>query len=167
MATVLFCTKNDIVRQAPYLDGNIDSDKIVPSLHLAQVHSLKQIIGTDLYNKLSSDISASSLTGNYLTLLKNYIKPILIHLALAEFLRSAPFTVSNKGVYKRTSENSSEISSEELLSLVQIERDRAQNYTSRFLDHMSFNQSNYPEWSSNTNEDISPSYESFGTDWVL
>ena len=52
--------------------------------------------------------------------------------------------------------------------LIQMEKDRAESYTQRFLDHMSFNASaSYPEWFSNSNEDVSPQYESFNTDWVL
>ena len=76
--------------------------------------------------------------------------------------------VSNKGIYKHTSENSSEATSEEVKELVQIERDRAESYTERFLDHMSqYASSNFPEWFSNSGEDVSPNYESYVIDWVL
>ena len=53
MADVLFVSKEDIIRKSPYVDGNLDADKIIPALHLAQVQYLKEITGTDLYNKLS------------------------------------------------------------------------------------------------------------------
>lgn len=168
MATVLFCSKNDIVRKSPILDSTIDSDKLVPALHLAQTQYLREIIGTDLYNKFASDIAADSLTNPYLDLLNNFVKPILIHLCLSEFLKTAAYTISNKGVFKHTSENASEPSAEEIKDLVQIERQRAESYTERFLDHMAFNaSSNFPEWFSNSNEDVSPSYESYKIDWVL
>ena len=52
--------------------------------------------------------------------------------------------------------------------IVQNERDTAQNYTERFLDHMAFYASaNFPEWYSNSNDDVSPLHESFKIDWVL
>jgi hypothetical protein len=71
-------------------------------------------------------------------------------------------------VFKHTSENASETSAEEIKDLVQIERQRAESYTERFLDHMAFNAStNFPEWFSNSNEDMSPNYESYKIDWVL
>jgi flagellar motor switch protein FliG len=168
MATVLFCSKNDIVRKSPILDSTIDSDKLVPALHLAQTQYLREIIGTDLYNKLAADIAGSSLSNPYLDLLNNFVKPILIHLTLSEFLKTAAYTISNKGVFKHTSENASETSAEEIKDLVQIERQRAESYTERFLDHMAFNAStNFPEWFSNSNEDMSPNYESYKIDWVL
>ena len=144
MADVLFVSKEDIIRKSPYVDGNLDADKIIPALHLAQVQYLKEITGTDLYNKLSSDVSAFVLSGttipaNYKNLLDDYIKPILIHLTLAEFLKSASITVSNKGVFKHQSENSTSLTDKELKELIQVERDRAESYTERFIDHMLFN----------------------------
>lgn len=168
MPTVLFCSKNDIVRNSPIIDTNIDSDRLVPALHLAQTQYLREIIGTDLYNKLAADIESNTLVNPYLDLLKNHIKPILIHLTISEFLKTAAFQVTNKGVSKGVSENSSEATSEEIKDLVQVERDRAESYTERFLDHMAFNaSSDFPEWFSNSNEDVSPNYEGHKIDWIL
>ena len=100
MADVLFCSKDDIVRKSTMLDGNIDSDKIIPALHLAQTQYLREIIGTDLYNKFSSDITAlinsgTTFPADYKNLLDDFVKPILIHLTIHEFLKTACVTVSN------------------------------------------------------------------------
>ena len=171
MAEVLFVSKEDIVRRSPIMDGNIDSSKIIPALHLSQTQYLREIIGTDLYNYYVTAITAlpgTPIPTNHKNLLNDFIKPILIHLTTAEFLKSAAYTVSNGGVFKRTSENSSEPSLSEVKELIQVERDRAQSYTERFLDHMAFNASaNFPEWYSNSNDDVSPNYESYNIDFVL
>tara|TARA_R110002012_G_scaffold157781_1_gene319025 strand:+ start:375 stop:896 length:522 start_codon:yes stop_codon:yes gene_type:complete len=173
MAEVLFCTKEDIVRRSPILDGNIDADKIIPALHLSQTQYLREIIGTELYDKYVTDITALVNNGTvipaaYKSLLDDYIKPILIHLCTAEFLKTGAITVSNKGIYMHNSENSSNVTSQEIKEIVQIERDRAESYTQRFLDYMSFNAAgSYPEWFSNSNADVSPNYESYTIDWVL
>ena len=50
MAEVLFCSKEDIVRRSPIIDGNIDADRLTPALHLSQTQNLRQTIGTDLYD---------------------------------------------------------------------------------------------------------------------
>jgi hypothetical protein len=173
MAEVLFCTKQDIVRRSPIIDGNLDSDRLTPALHLSQTQYLREIIGTDLYNYYVNAITAligqgTAIPTNHANLLENFIKPILIHLTISEYLKSGAYMVSNKGIYKHTSENSSEATSEEVKELVQIERDRAESYTERFLDHMSqYASANFPEWFSNSGEDISPNYESYSIDWVL
>ena len=75
---------------------------------------------------------------------------------------------SNKGVYKHTSEASSDVTQSELKELIQVARDRAESYTQRFLDYMAFNAAgSFPEWFSNSNADVSPSHESYNIDWVL
>ena len=173
MADILFCSKDDIIRRSPILDGNLDGDKIIPALHLSQVQYLKEIIGSDLYQYYVDAIAAlvangTQIPADYKALLDDYIQPILIHLATSEFLKTASISVSNKGVYKHSSENSSEISLDEMKDIVQIERDRAESYTQRFLDHMAFNASSkFPEWYSNSNDEISPKYESYSIGWVL
>jgi len=173
MAEVLFCSFDDIVRRSPIIDGNLDPDKLTPALHLAQTQYLREIIGTDLYNYYVTAITAlinvgTAIPTNHANLLDSFIKPILIHLATSEYLKSGAYLVSNKGIFKHISENSSDASPQEIKELIQVERDRAQSYTERFLDHMAFNASaNFPEWFSNSNEDVSPNYESYTIDWVL
>ena len=173
MAEVLFCSFEDIVRRSPIIDGNLDADKLTPALHLAQTQYLREIIGTDLYNYYVNAITAligagTAIPTNHAELLNLYIKPILIHLATSEYLKSGAYLVSNKGIFKHISENSTDASPEEDKELIQVERDRAQSYTERLLTHMAFNASSkYPEWFSNTNEDQSPNYESYNIDWVI
>ena len=77
MADVLFCSKDDVVRKSTILSGSIDSDKIIPAMHLAQTQYLREIIGTDLYNKFSSDITAlinsgSTFPADYKNLLDDF-----------------------------------------------------------------------------------------------
>lgn len=172
MADVLFCSKEDVVRKSTMLSGSIDSDSLVPAMHLAQTQYLREIIGTDLYNKFSADITAlinsgTTFPATYKALLDDFIKPILVHLTVHEFLKTAHVTVSNKGVFKHTSENATDVNQSELKELIQVARDRAESYTQRFLDYMAFNSSGFPEWRSNSNGDVSPNYESYSIDWVL
>ena len=87
MAEVLFISKEDIIRRSPIMDGNIDSDKIIPALHLSQTQYLREIIGTDLYNYYVAAITAlinsgTTIPTNHKNLLDNFIKPILIWLLL-------------------------------------------------------------------------------------
>ena len=172
MADVLFCSKEDVVRKSTMLSGSIDADSLIPAMHLAQTQYLREIIGTDLYNKFATDITALINSGTtfpaaYKALLDDYVKPILVHLTVHEFLKTAHVTVSNKGVFNHTSENATDVSESELKDLIQVARDRSESYTQRFLDYMAFNSSGFPEWRSNSNGDVSPNYESYTIDWVL
>jgi hypothetical protein len=172
MADVLFLSKEDVVRKSTMLSGSIDADSLIPAMHLAQTQYLREIIGTDLYNKFAADITAlinsgTTFPATYKALLDDYIKPILVHLTVHEYLKTAHVTVSNKGIFKHTSENASDVTQSELKELIQVARDRAESYTQRFLDYMAFNSNGFPEWRSNSNGDVSPNYESYTIDWVI
>ena len=66
MATTLFITRTDLV-QNTILDGNVDTDKFIQFIKIAQEIHIKNYIGSDLYNAIVSKINGSSLTGAYLT----------------------------------------------------------------------------------------------------
>ena len=155
MATALFITKEDLVRQTQ-LSGNIDFDKIVHFIKIAQDIHIHQLLGSRLYNKLQSDIIGGSLLGDYKTLVEEYIKPILTQYTFLEYLPFAQYTVSNKGVFKSTSENSSQPSVEEIDMMKDKTRDTAQQYARRLVDYLDFNPTKYPEYLTNNNEEIHP-----------
>ena len=167
MADALFITRKDLVKFSS-LNGNVDTDKFLQYIKIAQDIHIQNYLGTDLYNKIQSDIEGSTLTGDYLSLVNDYIKPMLIHWALVEYLPFAAYTIANNGVYKHNSENAENVSKEEIDFLIEKERTTAQYYTERFIDYMSFNASNkFPEYYTNNNEDIYPDKDANFGGWVL
>lgn len=166
MATALFIKRQDLVKNS-ILDGNVDTDKFIQYIKIAQEIHIRNYLGTDLYNKISADIIASTLTGDYLELVNTYIQPMLIHYAMVDYLPFAAYQIKNGGVYKHRSENGDTATKEEIDFLVQKERDIAEYYTRRFVDYMSFNQESFPEYYSNTNDDIHPDTNATFNGWVL
>lgn len=167
MATALFIKRQDLVKNTA-LSGNVDTDKFIQFIKLAQEIHVRNYLGTDLYDKISSDIIADTLTGDYLNLVNDYIQPMLIHFAMSEYLPFAAYSVANGGVFKHTSENSQLPEKEEIDQLTAKERDYAEYYTNRFIDYMSFNaQSKFPEYYSNNNEDIYPDKDALFNGWQL
>ena len=166
MATALFIKREDIVRNT-VISGNVDTDKFIQFIKIAQEIHIQNYTGTKLYDKISADIIANTLAGNYLSLVTDYLQPMLIHFAMTEYLPFAAFTVANGGVYKHTSENATNAEKIEVDYLVEKERTIAKYYTERFIDYMSFNQSLFPEYNANVNEDIYPDRDSRPASWVL
>lgn len=166
MAKALFITRTDLVRNT-IIDGNVDTDKFIQFIKIAQEIHVRNFLGTDLYNKISNDIENSQLTGDYLTLKNDYIVPMLIHYAMVDYLPFAAYQVKNGGVFKHTSENSTSVEKSEVDYLVNKERDFAEYYTRRFIDYMSFNNSKFPEYNSNNNDDIYPDKDATFNGWVL
>lgn len=162
----LFVTLDDI-KKFTALNGNIDPDKLIQFVSIAQDIHIQNYLGTDLYNKINTDIIATNLTGDYLTLVNNYVKPMVIHWAMVEYLPFAAYTIANKGVYKHGSENGETIDKSEVDYLVEKQRDIAEHYTQRFIDYMCFNSATYPEYNTNSNGDVNPSKDNFFSGWVL
>lgn len=166
MAEALFITREDIVKFTA-LNGNVDTDKFIQFVKIAQDIHIQNYLGTKLFQKLQADIIAGTLTGNYQTLVVTYVKPMLIHWAMVEYLPFAAYTIANKGVYKHSSENSENVDKNEIDYLLEKERNIAQNYTQRFIDYMSFNQQLFPEYRSNKNNDVFPDSMNNYTGWYI
>jgi hypothetical protein len=86
---------------------------------------------------------------------------------MVEYLPFAAYNIANKGVYKHTAENSDSVEKTEVDYLVEKERDIAQHYTQRFLDHMSNNSADYPEYNTTSGEDMYPNKNNFFKGWYL
>lgn len=247
MAEALLISRNDLVKFTA-LNGNVDTDKFIQFIKIAQDIHLLNYLGTDLLEKLKADVinttsnlgvtttatitaggtgyvtannvattggTGTGLTfdivavagvvisatinngglgylvtdvvtlvgGNadcdltvdgideiqqpYLNLLTTFVKPMLIHWAMVEYLPFAAYTIANKGVYKHSSENSTNVEKNEVDFLVEKERMIAQNYTERFISFIIFNNSIFPEYTSNSNGDVYPSTQNNYTGWYI
>ena len=171
MATALFITREDLVRNS-IIDGNVDYDKIIQFVKVAQEIDIQNLLGTDLYNKISSDIisgagGGAGLTGNYLTLVNDFVQPTLIWFAQMNYIPFSAYTIAKGGVYKHQAENSQTVDKNEVDYLVSKAREYANYYSTRLVDYLCFNSSLFPEYSSNTNNDISPDSDTTFNGWVL
>ena len=164
--TALFVTREDIVKFTA-MNGNVDTDKFIQFVKIAQDIHIQNYLGSKLFNKINDAIVAGTLANPYLSLLKDYIKPMVIHFAMVEYLPFAAYTIANKGVFKHNSENSTNVEKNEVDFLIEKERDIAQHYTTRFVDYMSYNQVSFPEYNTNSNGDMFPDSDANFVSWVL
>ena len=166
MAEALLITRDDIVRYTA-LNGNVDTDKFLQFIKIAQDIHIQNYLGSKLFQKIQADIIAGTLSGNYLSLVTTYVKPMLVHWAMVEYLPFAAYTIANKGVYKHSSENAENVDKNEVDYLLEKERSIAQHYTERFIDYMSFNQTLFPEYRANINNDMFPDTNNNNIGWYL
>jgi hypothetical protein len=162
----LWIKREDLVRNTA-IGGNVDTDRFIQFISIAQDIHLQNYTGTKLYDKISNDILNNTLVEPYLSLVNDYLQPMLIHFAASEYLPFAAYTIANGGVYKHTSENSTSVDKNEVDFLVEKERNIAQYYTDRFITYMSYNQATFPEYNSNNNADVYPDTDSNFASWVL
>ena len=167
MATTLFITQTDL-KANTILNGNVDADLFMQFIKIAQQMHLQNYLGTKLYDAITTKINASTLSGDYLNLVKDYVQPMLIHFAMVDYLPFANYQIRNGGVFKHRSENSETPTKEELDLLVQKNRTFADFYAKRFIDYMGINASaKFPEYYTNKDSDMFPDQKANPCTWVL
>jgi len=170
MAYALLISTED-VKKFTIVNGNLDADDFIEYIKISQDITIQNYLGSKLYNKLQELILNGNINqaGNiaYKNLLTTYVKPMLIHWAMVYYLPFAAYTLSNKGLFKHTSENATNVDKAEVDFLVEKERDIAESYTQRFIDFMCFNQTTYPEYFGNNNDDVNPDKKNFYSGWYL
>tara|TARA_R100001591_G_C4292008_1_gene168006 strand:+ start:127 stop:639 length:513 start_codon:yes stop_codon:yes gene_type:complete len=170
MATALFITTNDIKRYS-VLSGNVDPDKFIYMVEIAMDTQIQNYTGTVLYEKIQDLIVSGDINlpanDKYKTLLETHLKPMTIYWSLTTYMPFAAYTIANGGVFKHTSESSVTVEKNEVDYLQEKYRDIAQYYTNNFIDFMSYNQSTYPEYNQNSQDDTYPDTTSDFGGWVL
>ena len=168
MATVLFINRTDLVRNS-IIDGDVDTDKYIQFIKLAQEIHIQNYMGTKMYDALTAAMPNIDDPANarWKNLLDDYIVSMLIWFAQVDYIPFASYQIRNGGMFKHRSENADTVSKEEVDYLVEKARTNAEWYSRRFIDYMSFNQTLFPEYTSNTNDDIYPSYDATFNGWVL
>tara|TARA_R110000744_G_scaffold53876_1_gene114771 strand:- start:10 stop:516 length:507 start_codon:yes stop_codon:yes gene_type:complete len=168
MATVLFINRTDLVRNS-IIDGNVDTDKYIQFIKLAQEVHIQNYLGTKMYDALTTAMPNIDLPANarWKLLLDDYVVPMLIWFSQVEYIPFASYQLRNGGMFKHRSENAETVSKEEVDFLVEKARTNAEWYSRRFIDYMSFNQTLFPEYTNNSNDDIYPSGSATFNGWVL
>jgi len=171
MATVLFINRTDLVKNS-IIDGNVDTDKFIQFIKVAQQIDIQNLLGTDLYNKIGADIASGAaggtgLAGNYLTLVNTYVQPTLIWFAQMNYIPFAAYQIKNGGVFKHSSETAQNVDKNEVDYLVSKAREYANYYSTRLVDYLSFNDNLFPEYNTNSNDQIDPDTDTTFKGWVL
>ena len=165
--TALFINRTDLVRNT-IINGNLDTDKFIQFIKIAQQMHIQNYMGTALYNQFSEAILNGTVTQDQTDLLNDYIQPMLIHFSMVDFLPFSSIELRNGGLFKHTAENATSPNKDEVDFLVQKHRNFAEFYTRRFIDYMSFNASSkFPKYWQNRNDQMYPDMSATFTGWVL
>ncbi|QDP63630.1 MAG: hypothetical protein Unbinned3987contig1001_6 [Prokaryotic dsDNA virus sp.] len=162
MATnhVVFITRNRLIKDTP-LSDTIDADIIMPVILLAQDKYIYPKLGDDLYNKLKNDIADGSLEDDYKTLVENYIQKSLVQFAFAELLPVLRLKFSGHSVTQMNNEQGNGATYEELKPIMENAINMGEFYMKRMIDYISNKTDLFPEYSSNTGGELSPSKTSY------
>tara|TARA_R110002074_G_scaffold87830_3_gene193883 strand:+ start:5971 stop:6543 length:573 start_codon:yes stop_codon:yes gene_type:complete len=153
---VLFIN-TDYLKHLTTLTGTVNDDYIVSSVILSQDKYMQGFLGTDLYVKIKEEIQeATGPSGNYLTLLDEHIRKCTAWWTMVELIPNLYVQLDNGGLVIRSADNTTAISQEDLHREIERARQNAQFYTSRMIAYLCNNSSLFPEYNSNSSEDMSP-----------
>lgn len=131
MAELLFIEPQEIT-STTILGGNVDVDKYLFCIANVQLTIIEPLLGTELYDKIVEDKTNDDLTGLYLELYTDFIKPITKNMALSEYIEIASYMVNNGGIYKHTGDNIEVVDKQEVQFLAGKNKNYAQMYIERF-----------------------------------
>ena len=160
MAYVLFISEQKL-KDSTAINLNVDVDILLPFVREAQKLYVETALGTDLTDKLKAEITAGTLAGAYKTLVDDYIGDMLPAYSLYHAIPYLRFKVENGNIYSKTSETGNALSTEEAQSFREEILNTASYYRERLIDYICNNTSSFPEFSTNSGADVSPSSENY------
>ena len=129
MAELLFIQPEEITKTT-VLGGNVDVDKYMFCILNTQISVIEPLLGTELYDYIITNFA--TLSGNYLTLYNEFVKPITKNEALAEYIEISSYTLNNAGLVKHQPENAEIVDKDEAQYLSSKYHALAQMYIQRF-----------------------------------
>lgn len=140
---------DQFLKDNTWLNQSVDPSLIRPTVRLAQEMYILPLLGTGLYNKITSLISGTptvAISGDYAVLLHDYIQPCLQWYTIAESTIPISLRMANKGIVKKNSDNSTAADLNEILTLKDEARNKAQWYGERMRLYLIQNNLLYSEY---------------------
>ena len=161
MANYVLFISEDKLKDTTSISNSVDVEHWLSSIRTAQKKYIETKLGTDLFEKLQSDITGGSLTGAYETLVEDYIGDALSHWSLYEAFPFLRYKIMNNNIISKTAENTTVLSRQEAQDLREEIRNTAEFYTERLIEYIKNNTSSFPEYSTNTGADVTPDTENY------
>lgn len=136
----------DFLYKNTVIEANVDSTILTPIIDKAQLIYIEGVLGTALYNKMKSDVQSGSLSGNYLTLMTEYIQPALADWVVYEAYPQIWSRITNKTVSTSSSDNAIPLSADDVKWVREGVRDSAEYLTQRVSKYLMANQSLFTEY---------------------
>ncbi len=138
MKNTLFISVSTI-KERSGLHANVDDKLVLPEIKTAQDMYIHPLLGTGLYERLQDGIVASNLDSDEVALLDNYITDTLVYYVLSELPTGLSYQFYNKGLVRKTSDNTDQPQMQDLLDISARYRKRAEFYAERTVKFLKQN----------------------------
>lgn len=155
MATIYFIS-SEYLKKHTTVNGSVDDNIIYPCVTLAQDKWMLPYLGSDLMAKLKTDVEDDTLSGNYLTLMNDYVRPAVTWWTMFEVTPHLTYRMDNGTLVQRISEDAQPISDRVMKDMLDRFKRNAEHYTTLMVEYLCANSTLFPEYSSNTWPERSP-----------
>jgi hypothetical protein len=145
-----------LISETSFKDYTIASQNIDPKflgsiIKMVQDRYVHPICGTALYDKLLDIVADGTIKTDpanlkYKNFLDNYLTDVMFNYVLSELPMSHQFKYVNKGVLKRTSENTDQPSFDELQSVMSFYKGYGEWYAERAINFLCAYSTDFPEY---------------------
>lgn len=156
------------LKDISYISDNAD-DKLISAIILTiQRDELLPVLGTDLFNEISGQIEADTVTAANQTLLTTYILPLMQWFCMAEAPHAFKYRMTNKGVMVKSSDNSSPADLQEIKFLMDRYENKGKTRAEDCTRFLRAHTDTYPLFCANTDcDDIKPNKTNYRTSIYL
>lgn len=139
------------------INNNLDPSLIKSTIREAQIIHITRLLGTKLYDKIIDDVDAGTLTGNYKSLVDDYVQDSLLYWSYYESLESIYLRPRNNGLLQP--EGGDNALSVDMLIYDKKRRsvkNKAEYFSERLVDYLCFNNDLFQEYGTEQNDEIFP-----------
>lgn len=126
----------NLMNRLTIINGNVDIDKLLPSIWTSQITDIRRILTPELYTKILNDFDTNSLTGIYLEIYEEYVQSMLVFYATADFVMKNSIIVANGGNFKHQPENGIIVDYKEVDRLSKYYREMGAHFELEFYSFM-------------------------------
>lgn len=134
------------LKENGFVNANVDTEYIIPSIEEAQDVFLREILGDALLDKLVELVEARHLDGYYEILVKDYIKYYLKYKSVSILTMNVNFKVRNMGVVNQFGTEANTTTLEETKYLQNYWSEKADFYANRISKWLDLNKKYIPEY---------------------
>ena len=162
--TDVFIISEANLRQFTDLNNNVDSELLKNAIREAQDIELQRILGTKLYEAILDKIKTNTLSGDYETLVLNWVQNALLYESYYYALEDIYLRPRNNGLLiPQGGENSTAADGTWYNRKRQSVENKKQFYEERLTNYLIQKQGNFPEL--NSNVELQQMYPDFGVQY--
>ena len=140
----------ETLKQTTTISQSVSADLIPPIIMVAQDRFIQPVLGTDLFEKLKTEVEGTP-SGEYLVLLRDYVSKALCQFTLSMLYNQVRLRVVNNSVVQMDNEQGASVDFDSIEPLVNEALENGMFYRERMIDFITDKGASvFPEMDDNT-----------------